>query len=158
MIHHLARGELAANLWAPSNVAPMQSRIRTVRDLLGEWGLALVPFTVEKVYALGASLRWYGYSSAKQYLSTAAAQAERECPHIGPEPGVARALKDVKRACERGLGKSQGLAEALPFESLGDHPEEGTPWLRGSPLAARAAVILGSWWGTRELELACARA
>ena len=113
-----------------------------MRDLLGEWGLALVPFTVEKVYALGSSLRWYGYSSAKQYLSTAAAQAERDCPHIGLEPGVSRALKDVKRACERGLGKSQGLAGALPFESFGDLPKKGTsprrvpgsqehPWRRG---------------------------
>ena len=83
----------------------------------------MAPLTVEKVYALGASLRWHRYRSAKQYLSTAAAQAERECPHIGPEPGVARALKDVRRACERGLGKSQGFAGALPFESFGDLPE-----------------------------------
>ena len=57
----------------------------------------------------------------------------------------------------RGLG-GKVKAMALPFERLSGLPGTRAPWNKGGPLSARNAVVAGSWYLPREVELSCARA
>ena len=52
------------DVYAASSRGPMESKLKTIRKFLACWGLPLVPYTPEVVYALGAALQWRGYRSA----------------------------------------------------------------------------------------------
>ena len=55
-------------VYAASTHGPMASRMRTIRMFLACWNLPLIPYTVDVVYALGASLKLRKYRSAEDYI------------------------------------------------------------------------------------------
>ena len=68
-----------------------------------------------------------------------------------------RALKDCKRSCARGVGASS-RPRPLPLELLGQLPAGREAWCEEGPLNPRAAMIMGSWWLCREVEISSSRA
>ena len=138
-------------VYADSTHKPMAARMRTVRMFLACWNLPLVPYTVDVVYALGASLKWRKYRSAENYLYLSKVVAEREGAHISQ--ATHRALTDVIRSCKRGLGPAKHC-EGLVLEVMPDLPASEAAWSTGGPWRPRDSLILGSWWMTREMEFA----
>ena len=111
----------------------------------------LLPLTVEKVDAIGAALRAGGYISHNNYLSRVFSEAERANAIVSPA-AVRRAIKDANRACARGLG---GLRQksGLPLDQLHILPSGLAPWAEDGPRWPRDALVMGSWWLLRELEI-----
>ena len=138
-------------VYADSTHGPMAARMRTVRMFLACWNLPLVPYTVDVVYALGASLKWRKYRSAENYLYLSKVVAERDGAHL--TQATHRALKDVIRSCKRGLGPAKHC-EGLVLEVMPDLPATEAAWSSGGPWRPRNSLILGSWWMTREMEFA----
>ena len=68
-----------------------------------------------------------------------------------------RALADYKRSAERGMGPGQ-MAMALPFERLGELHRNSMAWVPFGPMLPINALITGSWFLAREVELSCMRA
>ena len=144
-----------ADVYAASSKAPTDSRLRFVNKTLHLYGMTPYPPTREKVRTLGAALKAGGYTSAANYLSAYRVEAERQGFHLdGP---FDRAMADYRRSCERGLG-APVKSRALPFERLRFLPGGRKPWTPKGPVCPRNALVLGSWFLTREVELACSRA
>ena len=99
---NLALRDVVRGVYADSTHKPMAPKMRTNRMFLACWNLPLVPYTVDVVYALGASLKWRKYRSAEDYLFQSKVVAEREAAHISQ--ATHRALTDVICTCKRGLG------------------------------------------------------
>ena len=83
----------------------------------------------------------------------------KECERRGFEIGplLRGDFKDYQRSCERGLGGSV-RPRAIPLELLSKLPASREPWTSDGPINPKAAIIVGSWWLCREVELATARA
>ena len=127
------------------------SRIATMRNWLIIWGLAMFPPSVASYKAVAATLKAGFYKSAAVYLQVYKVTAERR--GYSTSLFVTRDLKDYKKYCLRGLG-GPVRPRPLPLESLGTLPAGRGAWTEGGPLNPRAAVIAGSWWLCREVELA----
>ena len=129
--------------------------MRTITRIFADWGTPLLPPTVGKVALLGATLRAGGYRSAAGYLSLYRTHCARADHGFGPE--LATAARDAARACARGLG-GPIRASPLPLDRL--HLLSGVRAARvpGGPCSARNAMVVGSWWLLREIELATLRA
>ena len=56
----------------------------------------------------------------------------------------------------RGVGGPK-KSEGLPLEALAWLPDGREPWCPGGPLWPKRTMILGTWWLTREIELANAK-
>ena len=69
----------------------------------------------------------------------------------------ARSIKDYVRSCLRGLGEPC-RPRPLPFSQLGALPATREAWTSGGPLNPKAAIVVGSWWLCREVELSTLRA
>ena len=151
----VALAEYDGAVYAPGTMAAQCSILRTVIRLLEFWGLPLLPLSRHVVRCLGASLKAGKYRSASQYLSAAKQAAERN-DQILP-PSVLWALRDAKRACERGLGPPHKV-EGIPMDMLAALPDGDAPWAAGGPMAPKRAIIAGAWWLCRETELSNARA
>ena len=105
------------------------------------------PIDLEALTLAGALLKAGRYRSAQQYLYT----IKKEHMARGHVWDVAldSAFKDIRRSCERGLGGPK-QAGAL---SLDEMRNRGT--YEGVVLAeASLAIVFGSWWLLREIELA----
>ena len=138
------------DVYAESTIGPMQGKLSTIVKFLACWGLQLLPYTAEVVYALGAALKWRGYRSADNYLYLSKTVAEREGATL--DAATRRALKDVIRSCKRGLGPSK-RCEGLILEIMPDLPAAEHSWCAGGPWRPRETLILGAWWMLREVEL-----
>ena len=68
-----------------------------------------------------------------------------------------RSIRDYSRSCLRGLGEPS-RPRALPFQRLGDLPADRAAWVASGPINPKAAIVVGSWWMCREIELATLRA
>eukprot|EP00973_Karenia_brevis_P000875 120867-Karenia_brevis.AAC.1 len=119
------------------------------------WGMNLAPLTVEKVFALGATLKAGGYRSAALHFSAARVECERKDQFVSAS--VQRAITDSIRSCERGMGPAK-KASSSPMDRFSELPEGAAPWVNGGPVGPKHAVICGSWWMLREAELSCTRA
>ena len=73
----LALEDLEEDVLAPGTRRSDASRIRTMEQALGAWGLPLFPPSPLSVRALGASLKWGGYKSAAMYLRGYRVAAQR---------------------------------------------------------------------------------
>ena len=131
------------------------SKRRTLDLLMEAWQRPLLPLSSEKIRLLGASLKAGRYRSAAQYLSTAKRLHEMADGEV--TPALRLALRDARRSCERGLGPAR-RAEGIPLEALAALPEDWFAPVEGGPVSARAALIAGTWWLTREIELSNAPA
>lgn len=63
--------QLRGDIYAQSNSAPMQSRMKTWCQLAEAWGLAPMPMTAELIESMGASFKRGGYGSAHLYFAAA---------------------------------------------------------------------------------------
>ena len=131
-------------------------KLRTIKAAFAKWGLEAFPPTSMTVMALAATLKKGGYRSAESYLLLYRAECERRG---APYPAdLVRVHRDCLRSCLRGLG-GPVKALSLPFERLGELDlEEDGPWSTGGPVGPAAAVVAGSWFLTREVELSTTRA
>ena len=142
-------------VYADSASGPNASRLRTCEKIFALWGDPLFLLTQQKVRKLGASLKAGGYRSASAYLSIVRVEACRAGQSI--DSMLAQAFTDARRSCERGLGPSRKVA-GLPLTRLGLLPPQNTPWNAGGPASPQRALVAGTWWLTREVELSTARA
>ena len=140
---------------AKSSVGPRRSKLRTILKFLGCFQLPLIPFTVDVVQALGASLKWRGYRSAPLYLYHARAVAEKRGAVVST--ATHRALTDMIRSCRRGLGPAR-QCEGLILEAMPALPGGRQSWASRGPGRPRSSLILGSLWLLREIEFATAEA
>ena len=147
--------EFERAVYAQGTLDTHESLLNTAQKLLDFWQAPLLPLTVRTVRRLGAGLKAGGYRSAPAYLSVVRQAAERAGQVLTPD--VELALKDARRACLRGVGPAHRV-EGLPLARLHELPDDPAPWAIGGPRAPKRAIILGSWWLTREIELANARA
>jgi len=147
--------DFTLDIYAPSNRTSVASRLRMCELLLAGWGLPMAPPTAQTISALGASLKAGRYRSAAVYLSTYKTWTARQGHSWSAT--LQQAMADAIRSCERGLG-GPVKARALPFARLGDLPGGDAPWVAGGPMRPRNAIVIGSWFLTRELELSSAAA
>ena len=147
--------ELLKDTKARSTHGSDDSRLATMEGWLKRWGLQMYPPTIASYKAIAATLKAGGYKSAAVYLQVYRVSAER----LGYATSSldARHLKDFKKSCLRGLG-GPTRPRPLPLESLGSLPCSRSPWCADGPLNPRAAIIAGSWWLCREIELSTSRA
>ena len=145
-----ALAEFHADVYSASSRASLGFKLRTVTRLFADWGVELCPPTVEKVYLLGTSLKAGGYRSADSYLSLYRSTCARHGHGFGPELAVA--ARDAARLCNRGLG-GPVRATPLPLRQLHRLSGSRDPWVRGGPCSPRNALVTGTWWLLREIEL-----
>ena len=133
----------------------MESKKGTIALMMKFWGLTPLPLDAQKIMALGSALKMGGYRSAASYLDLYRCMAERS----GQEGKASerRILMDAKRSCERGIGDSV-KAPPLPFERLRELPSQAGAWPTKGPWKPRNAIVAGSWFMLREVELSAARA
>ena len=146
-----AVADLIQSMYSTKAHSNTVSRIRTITAIFAKFHEVPFPLTADKVLHLGAGLRAGGYRSAANYMSTYKIAAERRGDHIGPQ--VSRAFVDAARACQRGLGPPL-RALALPFFELEGLPGGPSVLSPGRPIGPRNALVLGSWFMMREVELA----
>ena len=146
---------LERDYYAASTVSAVKAKLRTISRALAGWSLQPFPPSLDTIRALAATLKRGGYRSAASYLWLYKVESQRR--GYGWPDTHQRALKDGIRSCERGLGPPT-RAQALPFPLLGRLPADPTPWVAGGPVGPRNAMVIGSWWMLRELELATIRA
>ena len=104
---------------------------------------------------MGSALKMGGYRSAATYLDLYRGMAERSGQDL--QASDKRILLDTRRSCEKGIGDSV-KALPLPFEKLRDLPGHTDVWPANGPWKARNALVAGSWFMLREVELSAARA
>ena len=150
-----ALAEFHGDVYAQSSRESLGFKWRTVERAFASWGAAPFPPTVPKISMLGAVLKAGGYRSAPGYLSLYRTSAARLGHTIGPE--MATAFRDAARSCGRGLG-APVRATPLPLLQLHRLSSSRSPWAPGGPCSPRNAVVAGSWWMLREVELATVRA
>ena len=68
-----------------------------------------------------------------------------------------RSVKDYTRSCLRGLGEP-ARPRPLPLSQLARLPIGRSAWVSCGPVNPKAAMIVGSWWLCREVELSTLRA
>jgi hypothetical protein len=110
--------------------------------------------TPDKVHTVSGILRDAGYRSTSGYLSIA--KQEHTARYGDLDDQTLQAITRASRAARRGLGPAKHTRE-LPFKRLPEIP----PWFMagrivGAPLQCRSALIIGSWYLMREIELAAA--
>ena len=147
---------LGDGVYAASSRRKQTTFANTITRALEKWGLDPLPPTKDKLTFLGSALKAGNYGTADQYLNFYKLWSERE-GHPFEKP-LLRIYLDTVRSCKRGVGGSV-RALGLPLMKLGDlDPSADDPWLRGGPVGSAAAMIIGAWFLTRELELSTTRA
>ena len=123
---------------------------------LAVWGLQPFPPSQETLIALAAALKAGSYASAENYLVFYRGRClSANWPY---DAALMRLHKDAVRSCTRGMG-APTKALGLPLLRLAelDVLDDG-PWTPGGPVGPACAVIAGSWFLAREVELATTRA
>ena len=147
--------DLEAGFYAASSAASVRSRRRCYAGILSQWGLRPFPADLARVKYIGAGLKSGKYRSYASVLAQFKVDSERNGDTWSA--AMLRMQADAARSCRRGLGPSiQALP--LPFERLHELPPDPRPWVSGGPVGPRNAIVCGSWWMARELELSTLRA
>ena len=150
-----AKEALQQDAYAETSRSSRRSRKQTWETLARAAGFqdpwVLSPDLIDTV--VGA-LREAGYRTPAAYL-TVAKQTYVENGGILTDL-LKLHLERVGRACKRGRGPDKH-SQHLPLMRLRELPAGEAPWATGGPLAPRRALVIGSWWLLREVELAGAR-
>ena len=150
-----AMAKFRADMHAASSKPTHESHLNTMTKALQAWGFSLFPPTPAKILALGATFKEGGYRSAGNFFTSYRTEAQRHGYEI---TGVMhRHFEDSKRSCNRGLG-GPIRARPLPLDRLHLLPFGPDPVVAGGPVGPRAAIQVGAWWLTREVELSTSRA
>ena len=147
--------DLEKDMYAATTLRAMEAKKATIALLLEFWGLMPLPLEAGKILALGSALKMGGYKSAASYLDLYKGMAERSGQDV--KASDRRLLADAKRSCERGIGGSI-KALPLPFERLRELPGTAGAWPNSGPWRPRNALVAGSWFMLREVELSAAKA
>ena len=91
------------------------------------------------------------HRSAAQYPSVAKVEAER-LAQAPLSPAVLRALRDAEQSCKRGMGPSSSVS-GLPLECMQQLPDDVDSWGTGGPIGPKNAIVIGTWFMLREIEL-----
>ena len=150
-----ALNEYYMDVYAESSQVSLGFKWRTILRIFGTWGADPFPPTLDKITLLAATLKAGGYRSAPGYLSLYRSSGARAGHAATPDQAVA--YRDAARSCLRGLG-APIKATAMPLSRLHELPGGRAPWTPNGPLSPRNAIVVGSWWLLREVELATARA
>ena len=150
-----ALDNLDKDIKAASTEVSDRSRLATIELWLRRWNMVAFPPTLASFKAVAACLKAGGYRSAEVYLCVYRREAERRGYPI--DGLLAKSVEDFKRSCMRGLGGSV-RPRPLPLLDLGRLPAGREAWFDDGPVNPRAAVLCGSWWLCREIELSTARA
>ena len=145
---------LEHDMLANSSRDSTESKLRLYRELHETWfgpEPFWLPLTPSSVIAVGAMLKSGRYSSGANYIS--AARVESRNKGYPEHPLLAHTVRKVVISIERGVGQ-QKQTQALPLERLGELPGGDEAWCKNGPVGAADALITGSWWLMRELELA----
>ena len=145
-----ALAEYHEGVYSGTSRHTMTFKWRTITRIFADWGTDLYPPSVGKVHLLGATLKAGGYRSAAGYVSLYRTHCARAGHGFGPELAVA--ARDAARSCARGLG-GPVRATPLPLEQLHRLTGGRAPWVAGGPCSPRNAVVTGTWWLLREIEL-----
>ena len=147
--------KLRKDMHAASSKPTHESHLNTMTKALQVWGFSLFPPTPAKILALGATFKEGGYRSTPNFFTSYRTEAQRQGFEI---TGVLhRHFEDSKRSCNRGLG-GPVRARPLPFDRLHLLPFGPEPVVPGGPVGPRAALQIGAWWLTREVEVSTSRA
>ena len=149
-----AMARLEHDMLANSSHASTESKLRLYREFHESWfgpEPSWLPLTPSSVIAVGAMLKAGHYSSGANYIS--AARVESRNRGYAEHPLLAHTVRKVVVSIERGVGQ-QKQTQALPLERLGELPGGDEAWCKHGPTGAADALIVGSWWLMRELELA----
>ena len=108
---------LEVDIYAESSRKPREARMRTLHQMLQQWGLTSLPLDFVKLRAVAATLKQGGYRTAASYLRLYLVEAEKSGQAIPNH--LRRAVRDFFRTCERG-GGGRGAFEAatLPNGTL----------------------------------------
>ena len=146
---------LDRDILAESTHRSNEARLRTISSALSLWGMPMWPPTAASWKALAATLKAGRYASAALYFSAYRVAAERRGYVL--DDLCIRSIKDYTRSCLRGIGEPC-RPRALPFHQLGRLPAGRAAWVSGGPINPKAAIVTGSWWLCREIELSTLRA
>ena len=146
---------LDRGFYAESSAPAVRARRACAKNLLHVWGLPVHPVTAHSLRCLAASWKAGRYRSYASILSQV--KVDSECRGQTWTAPLLRLYTDASRSCRRGLGPSV-QAMPLPFDRLEELPADPRPWVSGGPVGSRNAMILGSWFMMREVELSTLRA
>jgi hypothetical protein len=138
--------------YALSSRNSREDKLRTWEQVSTEAGIS-EPFrlTPEKVHTVMGIFKAAGYRSSVGYASLA---RQQHVDRYGDVPAaVTQAIKRASRAGTRGLGPAKHT-NAIPFELLAAIPDTLVPKHPDGPERIGRALILGSWFLMREIEIA----
>jgi len=135
---------------------------KTWAKLAEAWCLPPLPLSVDLVNKMAASFRAGGYRSTSNYFARAKEQ-HLQCIGEPVSPRTSCAIKQAIRAADRGALSTQ-LKESFELELFASPANQtgetaydtAAEYIRSTEFAINF-TILGSWWMTREIELAAAK-
>ena len=147
-----AADELRRNAFAATASGPRASKTKCWEAQARKCGYPNpYAFTPNMLYEVMGSLHGAGYRSAMGVLS----QVKLDFVEEGGcwSPSLQRVFKKLQNACKRGKGPDRHTA-AFPLDRAPELPDGFRPdeFLEGAPAFPRRAVIVASWWLTREVE------
>ena len=147
----LALQNLEAKRYAPSAQQGRQARSQLWHDVVlrASLGDPLAP-SADMVFAVVAILRAAGYRAAVQVAEQAVLTARLR--NFPVPPSVAIALKDARRASQRGLGPAK-QSSPIPVERLRDLENRKQAEHPQGPLWPVRSIVLACWWLLREIEM-----
>ena len=147
--------DLEEGFYANSSRKAVAMKWRTIVAACGKFEVSPLPLTKDSIFALGAVLKAGHSRSAESYVSLLRSTAERNGQEIPSD--LRRLCGDVVRSCLRGIG-GPTKPLALPMARLAELPVGDEPWNLGGPVGPADAIVAGSWFLTREIELSTSRA
>ena len=128
--------------FAPTTRRTRISRTSTLKTLVREAGLQLIPITVDGMYLIAAALKEGGYRTGASYLSLWES-LHKEAGH-GWSSDLAQAKQWARKSMERGMGPSRRAATVV-LESM---------VAKTAACEALDFVVVGAMWMMRGAELA----
>ena len=151
-----ALSELEKNFYSKGSDSQRSSAWATWTDFHAGWfkDECFLPLTAVIIYAVAAMFRKGGYRSFKNYLDIAMGR-HIDAGYVVTDE-LERAGRKAERAVKRGMGPS---AQAGTFDvaALALASADRTPNTRKGPQFPRHAMIAGSFFLTREVELSAAK-
>ena len=157
-----ARDEMMQDIFARSSQGPRESKWNTWCLIAEAWGHEPTPITRELAIDMASAFKKGQYRSARQYFHRAK-EEHVEVTHNEVPAHIERLISQVTRSTERGIGPAN-FKDSFQVELLRaavGHGELRTilpSFLEETTEAQVDMVILGSWWLTRGIELAAAKA
>ena len=150
---------LEDDFYSNSSKPSQQSLFTTWSRVAAAWQLPPIPITRQLLLAVGASMKYAGYRSPKNYFYKAA-QVHREVLQQDLPPHLHLLLQKILRSITRGQGPTP-FKDSFELELF--HiplPRSGLPrhgnWF-SDRFASRDITIIACWWMLRGIEAAAAK-